>query len=100
MLLLVLQVYVVFPHVESSAASPLRECNASAVGHGTEQAIRERPRYTNRKRLQRKSPSFGSISGTRGLVRSMEEGLEHQGDEHRGVPAPEAGSSTTGFQSS
>lgn len=87
-----LQIYVVFPHVESSTAPSVRECNASAAGHGAEQAVRERPRNPNRKRLQRKSSSFRRLSGPRRIVRGVEKGVEHQSHQHRGVPPFEAGS--------
>lgn len=73
-----LQIYVVFPHVESSTASSLRECNTSTIGHGTEQTIRERSRNPNRKRLQRKSSSFRRLSGSRRTIRGVEKGMEHQ----------------------
>lgn len=90
---------MVLPHVESSAAASVRERNSSAIGHGAEQAVREGPRYTDRKRVQRKSASLRRLPGPRGPLRSVEAGVEHQGHEHRGVSAPEAGSPETRLHS-
>lgn len=94
------QIYVVFPHVESPTTASLRECNSFTIGHGTEQAIRKGPWYTDRKRIQRKSASLRRLPGPRRPLRSVEEGLEHQGHEHRGVSTPATGSFEAGFHSS
>lgn len=97
---MVLQIYVVFPHVESPTAASLRECDSSTIGHGAEQAVRKGPRYTDRKRIQRKSASLRRLSGPRRPLRGVEAGVEHQGHEHRRISASEAGSLETRLHSS
>lgn len=95
-----LQIYVVFPHVESSTTASVRECNSSTIGHGAEQTIRKGPRYTDRKRIQRKSAPFRRLSGPRRPLRSVEAGMEHQSYEHRRISASEASSFEAGLYSS
>jgi len=94
------QIYVVFPHVEPSTTASIRECNSSTIGHGVEQTIRKGPRYTDRKRIQRKSASFRRLPGPRRPLRSMEASMEHQSYEYRRVSASEASSFETGLYSS
>ena len=71
---------MVLTHVEPPAAPPVRERDAPADGHGAEQAVRQGARHTDRERLQRQPPPLGRLSRSRGSLRGVEEGLEHQGD--------------------
>lgn len=77
----------VLPHVEPPAAPPIQQRDASRIRDDAQQTIRHRTWDPHQLLLLRVSPSLRSLPSTRTIIRSLEESMGRQSDQHRGIPA-------------